>query len=274
MQRTILIVTLLVLLSGCSQGPGYAGRERCGMPSDVQHVKPIDCALVGPSPQERIASLSEAAPPVQDYVNRSNLIIDQYQRGTLPSHEQVTEHLAGALPLLHSLGLAHLGYQKDEIDGAFVARAQRSLTLIDRQAGQFSFQLKRQEEQQAAAERRAEEAASMHAAGIATFSTSKEPNAPPATMLVQIPRGTLLQTVSGIQFATTAPVVFPQGARHIDVPVEAAHGGPSGNVAAGAIQQIISGLAYPLSVSNAAPTSGGMDAPCKPSCSARINKQQ
>ena len=96
--------------------------------------------------------------------------------------------------------------------------------------------------------------------GTVTFLTSTAQNPPPATQAVQIPAGTLVQTPGGVQFKTTQLAILPVGATSIAVPVQAVKGGSAGNVAAGAITQIISGLTYPLSVTNLAPAAGGIDA--------------
>lgn len=103
-------------------------------------------------------------------------------------------------------------------------------------------------------------APAMQAVGVVTFSTSLAQNPPPATQAVQIPAGTIVQTAGGVQFQTTELVILPQGAISVTAPVQAVKGGSLGNVAIGAISQILTGLAYPLVVSNAAPTAGGSDA--------------
>jgi hypothetical protein len=101
--------------------------------------------------------------------------------------------------------------------------------------------------------------AAIQSVGTVTFATSNLPNPPPATQAVQIPVGTLVQTAGGIQFETTEAGTLQAGASSIDIPVQAVNGGANGNVAAGAINQLISGLSYPLQVSNAAPTADGAD---------------
>jgi uncharacterized phage protein gp47/JayE len=94
------------------------------------------------------------------------------------------------------------------------------------------------------------------AIGTVTFSTAAI-SPPPATQAVQIPQGTLVQTPGGIQFQTTQAAVLLQGSRSINVTVQAVVPGAAGNVAAGAISQLINNLTYPLTVSNAAPTTNG-----------------
>lgn len=100
------------------------------------------------------------------------------------------------------------------------------------------------------------------ASGIVTFSTSQvSGSAPPATQDVPIPAGTLVQTNGGVQFATTAAGFLGSGLGFTTVPVAAVVPGAAGNVGVNAVIQIITGLQYPLFVSNANPTTGGADAP-------------
>lgn len=98
------------------------------------------------------------------------------------------------------------------------------------------------------------------AVGQVTFATGTGANPPPATQSVAIPAGTLVQTAGGVQFATTQQATLQPGATSVTVPVQAVTGGAGGNVAAGAIVQVISGLSYPLTITNANPTAGGIDA--------------
>lgn len=98
------------------------------------------------------------------------------------------------------------------------------------------------------------------AIGVATFLTSLASNPPPATQAVQISKGTIVQTAGGIQFETTEVVILPQGATSVTAPIQALQGGTLGNVAGGSITQILSGLSYPLVVTNINPTDGGIDA--------------
>lgn len=97
------------------------------------------------------------------------------------------------------------------------------------------------------------------AIGTVTFSTAAS-SPPPAPQAVSIPLGTLIQTAGGIQFATTAAATLNQGSTSVDVEVQAVSAGVAGNVPAAAINQLVSSLTYPLTVSNAAPTTGGADA--------------
>ena len=96
--------------------------------------------------------------------------------------------------------------------------------------------------------------------GTVTFSTGTGASPPTVPSPVLIPSNTVIQTVGGIQFQTTASVTIPTGGTSISAPVEAVVAGLGGNVAAGAITQIASGLSYPLSVTNSAATTGGTDA--------------
>jgi len=95
------------------------------------------------------------------------------------------------------------------------------------------------------------------AVGQATFATGFSSNAPPTNQSVLIPIGTLLQTISGVQFVTTQNAILPAGSVSINVPIQAVQTGAAGNVSASSINQIVSGLPYPLLVSNLYPTSGG-----------------
>lgn len=103
-------------------------------------------------------------------------------------------------------------------------------------------------------------AGAVPAQGAVTFNTGTGSNPPPATQSVQIPAGTIVQTAGGVQFFTTEAATLQSGGTSISVNVQAVIGGSTGNVATGAIVQIVSGLTYPLVVSNAAPTAGGIDA--------------
>ena len=94
------------------------------------------------------------------------------------------------------------------------------------------------------------------ATGTVTFSTVTA-----ATQTVVIPVGTVVATVGGEQFATTSAATIAIGATSVSVTVSASAAGATGNVTAGTITQILSGLAYgPLTVTNAAPTTGGANA--------------
>lgn len=94
------------------------------------------------------------------------------------------------------------------------------------------------------------------AAGTVTFTSEN------TFFDVPIPQGTTVSTSSGIDFQTSTAVTLPKATINnpssIDVPVKAATGGPTGNVAAGAITvapQSISSLL--VKVTNGNPTTGG-----------------
>lgn len=94
------------------------------------------------------------------------------------------------------------------------------------------------------------------AVGTVTFSTGSA-----ATQTVVIPSGTIIGTVGGIQFTTTAQTIIAIGATTANAPVQASTAGASGNVTSGTITQILSGIAYgPLGVTNASATAGGSNA--------------
>lgn len=97
------------------------------------------------------------------------------------------------------------------------------------------------------------------ATGSAMFTTALN-NPPPATQSVAIPVGTLVQTIGGVQFATTTGVTLLSGSTSVFAPIQATQGGTLGNVPAGAIVQLITGLSYPLTITNTTPTSGGRNA--------------
>lgn len=97
------------------------------------------------------------------------------------------------------------------------------------------------------------------ASGVITFATALL-NPPPAVTNVVIPSGTLMQTIGGIQFATTTGVTLLQGVTGVAVPILAVNGGYSSNVPASAINQLLSNVVFPLTIYNLQPTSGGLDA--------------
>lgn len=98
------------------------------------------------------------------------------------------------------------------------------------------------------------------ALGTVTFATSSGGSPPPSSQAVPIPIGTLLQSAGGIQFVTVSNAVLQAGSSSINIPVQAVIAGASGNLPAGAVTQLVSGLIAPLVVTNALPTSGGSDA--------------
>jgi len=95
------------------------------------------------------------------------------------------------------------------------------------------------------------------AAGYVTFSTTSSGTPVPATQSITIPPGTLLQTAGGIQFQTSVAATLVAGSTSVTVAVQAIVGGTTGNVGAGQITQIITGLGYALYVTNTTATSGG-----------------
>jgi hypothetical protein len=96
--------------------------------------------------------------------------------------------------------------------------------------------------------------------GQLTFATAPGSPYPTATQNVNIPAGTLAQTTGGVQFVTTANAVLASGTTSIVIPATAVLGGVAGNVPAGAVTQIVTGLLYPLFVTNAAAFTGGTNA--------------
>lgn len=98
------------------------------------------------------------------------------------------------------------------------------------------------------------------ASGTVTFQTGSGGSPPPASQNVSIPAGTIVQTNGGVQFQTTALVTLGAGSSSVDASVVALVAGSTGNVTVGAINNIVTGLTYPLFVTNAAVTSGGADA--------------
>jgi hypothetical protein len=100
----------------------------------------------------------------------------------------------------------------------------------------------------------------MPASGLAQFMTSTLASPPAATQNVFIPSGTIIQTPGGIQFSTTASGTLASGAATVLVPALAAVGGTTGNVPASGITQIVTGLLYPLFVTNPNVFSGGAPA--------------
>jgi Baseplate J-like protein len=100
------------------------------------------------------------------------------------------------------------------------------------------------------------------ATGTVTFATSiPVSGAAVAPQAVAIPAGTLVQTAGGIQFSTVVNAILASGTNSITVGVVATSSGSTGNVASGAITGTpLTGLGYPLYVTNGAPTGGGANA--------------
>ena len=97
------------------------------------------------------------------------------------------------------------------------------------------------------------------AVGNVIFSTLSAQPLPPGQSVL-IPLNTILQTTSGTQFTTTANAVLVSGTSAISVPIQSLILGTASNVPANTINQIVTGLAYPLAVTNPLPTVGGSDA--------------
>ncbi len=79
---------------------------------------------------------------------------------------------------------------------------------------------------------------------------------------VTVPAGTVVKTVDNIRFATTrASELDPGVGKMLELPIEAAEGGLSGNVGAETIVVVEGRLGLSLSVSNPEATSGGREIP-------------
>jgi len=92
------------------------------------------------------------------------------------------------------------------------------------------------------------------ATGAVLFSRSAA-----ATYDISIPAGSLVQTATGVQFATTAAVILAAGQTSVTASIEAVDPGASGNVAAYAISRIPVTLSGIESVNNIAATVNGSD---------------
>jgi len=99
------------------------------------------------------------------------------------------------------------------------------------------------------------------ATGTVVFATSfPVATALPTTQAVPIPSGTLVQTPGGVQFATTATTTLASGTASVTAGVIATVAGSAGNVPASGIAGTpLTGLGYPLFVSNGVATAGGAD---------------
>lgn len=93
------------------------------------------------------------------------------------------------------------------------------------------------------------------ATGTVTFTSPG-----PATQAVSISAGTLVQTNGGVQFSVMNGVALASGTTYVNAAVMAVSGGTAGNVPASGITMILTGLGYPLTVTNGAPTAGGANA--------------
>lgn len=108
------------------------------------------------------------------------------------------------------------------------------------------------------------------ATGTVEFLTSNLPSPPPATQNVTIPTGTIVQTSGGTQFATTSAALLPAGSSSVLVPIQAVSIGAATNVPAQSINTIVTGLTYPLFVTNTAAMTGGADAETLSSALSRL----
>jgi hypothetical protein len=101
--------------------------------------------------------------------------------------------------------------------------------------------------------------AAASATGTVTFSTGTGGSPPPSVANVTIPSGTVVSTVAGIQYATTSTVVLGIGLTSVSVTASSVLPGADSNTGAGTITQIITGLPYPLFVTNPYPLTNGTD---------------
>ncbi len=76
---------------------------------------------------------------------------------------------------------------------------------------------------------------------------------------VPIPVGSLVQTLTGVKFVTTAAATLPAGSTSVSVPVTAVLQGTGGNVDAGAISQIVSAIPGIDTVTNPVAFANGVD---------------
>lgn len=94
--------------------------------------------------------------------------------------------------------------------------------------------------------------------GTVAFSTID--GSPLPVINVPIPLNTILQTPAGVQFVTTSSSILASGQISVIVPVQSVATGTNTNAGANTINLNISGLSYPLVVTNPLPTAGGADA--------------
>ncbi len=106
---------------------------------------------------------------------------------------------------------------------------------------------------------------STSATGSVTFSSTT-----PATSTILIPGNTVVATTAGIQFYTDSSVTLVAGQTSVSVNITAVLGGLAGNVPANSISQILSGVSYPLSVTNTLSTTGGTTAETPQATAARF----
>ena len=96
--------------------------------------------------------------------------------------------------------------------------------------------------------------------GSVVFTTGTGTNPPPAPFNIQIPIGTIVATVSGIQYQTTESVTLLAGQTSVTATVQAVTSGSAGNTSANTITVIQSQLSYTLFVNNPAAITGGTNA--------------
>jgi len=82
----------------------------------------------------------------------------------------------------------------------------------------------------------------------------------PSGQSILIPINTITQTTNGVQYGTTSNVLLVSGTVSVAAPIQSLQLGINTNAAANTINQIATGLAYPLQVTNPLPTVGGQDA--------------
>lgn len=92
------------------------------------------------------------------------------------------------------------------------------------------------------------------ASGYVTMGANTAPTSP-----VTIPAGTTVQTITGVQFITTAAATLESGSTSISVPVSAVLSGTTGNVAAGAISQFVTAVPGIDTVTNPTAFTNGVD---------------
>lgn len=117
---------------------------------------------------------------------------------------------------------------------------------------------------------------SLPATGIVTFATSfPVATALPAPQAVTIPANTLVQTSGGTQFATLSAATLASGVSNVMVGVIATIAGAAGNVPASGISGTpLTGIGYPLFVSNGVATAGGADPGTQSSALAQFTARQ
>jgi uncharacterized phage protein gp47/JayE len=80
-----------------------------------------------------------------------------------------------------------------------------------------------------------------------------------ATQNVVILAGSVVQTVGGTQFVTLDAAVLVEGNSSVTVPGQAVQAGAAGNAGANTITVIVSGIPYPLTVTNLSAATGGVN---------------